>query len=446
MTLALMLPWFPIVLGVGVGGRLLGRRRGFALGFLCAMFWIVLVQASIGSRLWVQSWTVAAVLLGALAIFLMGGWAGELPIAQTSGERGRREENAPSPLKPDASWLAPLDDVATVVDRFDDWLDEHRNDADPCPDFGEFVRSALYQLCKATHVKLYRLLSEGEELLPVREQDPLAELTRVSARHGLLGHVVTTGRSYVAGDPRQGGLIDELAARSDDRRAWVFAVSRGMERLGAVVVGHLDVVPADHKPLLRAAEQMVALFWCALAEALRCRQVGADDPESGLLNRSAFLQVAQQSVRESYALGEPIAVAVIAIEGLRELNDSGRWELADELIRETAGTLRRKVRMDDRLGRFDGSRVVWLLRRVDSELAGLIVKQVMSRLTTLCADQVRWKAHIAMRCGLAGSGCERPDLRTLVCRALAQTHRARVEKLIIASELDAQRATTGSPG
>jgi GGDEF domain-containing protein len=146
-----------------------------------------------------------------------------------------------------------------------------------------------------------------------------------------------------------------------------------------------------------------------------------------------------------------VAIAVIVVEGMRELNDAGRWEVADELVREVADSLRRKVRMDDRLGRFDGSRFIWLLRRVDAELASLIVKQVMARLTTLCGDRTPLHpplrrgergGSITVRCGVVGSGTENPDLRTLVSHALVQSRRARLEHVTIAGELDAQAATT----
>ncbi|MEK7756237.1 MAG: diguanylate cyclase, partial [Planctomycetota bacterium] len=288
--------------------------------------------------------------------------------------------------------------------------------------------------------------------------DALTEPKRISARQGILGHVVTTGRPYVIGDRSQGELIAELAQTIGPIGPigpilWCFAINQGTQRLGAVTAGQLDIVPADNLALLRAVEQLVAQCWCLLAETVHSRTAGQDDPGSGLYNRSAFLQAAQQSLRESYAQGEPVAIAVIAVEGIRELNDAGRWEVADELVREVADSLRRKVRMDDRLGRFDGSRFIWLLRRVDAELASLIVKQVMSSaFGGLCgppqADN-RWSAFggsIAVRCGVVGSGTENPDLRTLVSQALVQSRRARLEHVTIAGELDAQAATTVGAG
>jgi diguanylate cyclase (GGDEF)-like protein len=141
-----------------------------------------------------------------------------------------------------------------------------------------------------------------------------------------------------------------------------------------------------------------------------------------------------------------VAVVVIALERLRQLNDSGRWEVADELVHEASAALRRKVRLDDRLGRFDGSRFILLLRRVDSELASLIVAQIVSRLTATCGDESRWAASIGVRCGLVGSGTENPDIRTLVSRALVQCHRARKEDTQIASDLSPALAVSGSAG
>jgi diguanylate cyclase (GGDEF)-like protein len=440
MTLTLLLPWFPILLAVGLGGRLLGRGRGFALGLVCAMFWVVLVQAAAGTGIWRQPGVVATIFIGAVAIFLMGGWAGTMSINERSSAAASALFRRPSveAVREDAS-LA-LDNFAALIHRFDDWLSEHRDDSDPWPAFGEFIRGVLFQCCKATHVKPYRLLSEGEELAPLREPDPLAEVKRISARQGILGHVVTTGRSYLVGDPSQGELIAQLGQDSPEPIVWCFAVTQGTERLGAVTAGQLDVAPDANRALLRAVEQLVSQCWCMLAETVRSRTAGQDDPGSGLYNRTAFLQAAQQSLRESYAQGEPVAAVVVAVEGLRELNDSGRWEVADELIREVADTLRRKVRMDDRLGRFDGSRFMWLLRRVDTGLASLIVRQVMTRLTELCGDEGRWRSSVAVRCGVVGSGMEKPDLRTLVSRALAQSRRARLERLTIAGELDAHPA------
>ena len=464
VILTLLLPWFPILLGVGVGGRLLGRTRGLALGVLCALFWVVLVQASAGPAIWTNPWAVATIVSGAAAIAAIGRWAGETPGATgclqpvLSSEHGRTSRpchpsTADTAGPPAEEQNAPLQQLSRAIDQFDDWLEEHRNDRNAWPKFDEFVRQVCYQCCRATHVKPYRLLSEGDQLVPLREPDPLVDLESLSARRGIVGHVITTGRSYVAGDPTQGELVEELAhpgyglqttgcslepearSRTCPPIVWCFPIRQGTCRLGVVIAGQLDVVPERNKVLLRAVEQLINQFWCTLTETLRSRTAVQIDPVSGLHTRPAFLRAGEQSLDESYSQGEPVAVAVIAMEGLRELSDSGRWEVADELIQGIADSLRRKVRTDDCLGRFDGSRFIILLRRVDSELASLIVTQIMSRVSAVCSDQARWNVTVGVRCGLAGSGIETPDLRTLVSRALVQCRRARVEDTPIASDL-----------
>src|SRR3990172_1571343 len=105
MTLTLLLPWFPILLGVGVAGRLVGRGRGFALGMVCALFWVVLVQASAGTGMWSQPWIVVTILMGAAAIFLMGGWAGQMPSDNPMPipSRSASDGSGPLPARRDSS-------------------------------------------------------------------------------------------------------------------------------------------------------------------------------------------------------------------------------------------------------------------------------------------------------------------------------------------------------
>ncbi len=438
MNLTLYLPWFPILLAVGIGGRLLGRMRGFALGLLCALFWVVLVQATAGARVWLDLWNVLTILSGSLAIVLMGGWAGEAAAAEEHDRNQSRPAPA-SPANPDTT--ESLDRLSAAFDHFDDWLENHRRDVDPWIHFDEFIRMIAYQCCRATHVKPYRLCAEIEQLVPLRAAGESDEVRNMSARHGIVGHVATTGRPYLAGDARQGELVQRLAESSSEHPAWCFAVSQGSRRLGVVLVGRLDIPPQQHDLLLRTTAQMISFFWSTLLETTTRQSVAAHDPVSGLLNREAFLDQAAQSLEESYHLGEPVAAAVIALEHLRTLNDSGRWEVADQLVHEAGRVLRQKMRADDRLGRFDGSRFVVLLRRVDSELAALIIAQIMTRMTALCGDTARWRAAIGVRCGVVGSGTESPELRALLSGALTQCRRARTEGLAIATDLHASIST-----
>ncbi|HEY3242096.1 MAG TPA: diguanylate cyclase [Phycisphaerae bacterium] len=473
MMLALFLPWVPITLSVAIGARMMRRNRAVLLGVCCALFWIVLSRAGLGPRLWSDAWWILALLIGAGAMIGMALWAGEAtdvaprraailaPLTRDGREsppRGNRSA-ADLPLA-SAAWSAAdgpngARAVPQSIATFDDWLERHRHDPDPWPAFDELIRSLLHQYCGASHVRPFRVLSEGDLLVPLREAgmgtgqresspadpyQPAVGGAVISARQGIIGHVVTSGQTYIAGDPTLGDLIHALAG-DDSPVRWCFAVRNGGRRIGAVAVGQLAPDAgrvAAATGLLDAMEALINLFWTTLAETCRSRVASQNDPVTELLARDAFLTSAATALEESYREHEPVAVAAFAMEGLRRLDDAGLWELSNELVRGMGQLIRRKVRAEDRLGRFDDGRFLLLLRRVDSELARLIVGQLMNKLTAFCRDSLRLGADITMRCGLAGSGTDTPPLAGLIARALTHAHEARARLIPLVSDLTTQ--------
>ena len=433
MNLTLLLPWFPIILAVAVGGRLLDRARGAGLGLLSAMFWILLVQSTAEAPIWSDPVVILSLIVGGSTIVLIGAWSGGSAATEKSPASQRNEARAG--VAGSESERRAFESIHEMVGEFDDWLDVHGDEADPWPRFDEFLRTALFRSCGARHVRTYRVPSEGDELVPLHDVDPLSDAPRLCAREGIVGHVVTTGRPYIARDVTQGDLVRKLAEQSKDPPTWCFIVRRGPRRVGVVVCRQLDIDPLEHRTFLRSIEAVTGQCWNLLAEAHRSRTAELYDPVSKVLTREAFLTVGTGALEASYRQGEPVAVAVVTLERLRQLNDSGQWALADRLIYEVSRRLREKLRADDRVGQFDGSRFLLLLRRVDSELASLIIEQLSVRLNELCDDESRWGVAVKVRCGLAGSGTECPDLADLVSRAVAQCHRARDMDSLVASDL-----------
>jgi len=443
MTMTLLLPWFPIVLVVGIGGHLLGRSRGLGLGVACALFWVVLAQAANSTVLWTDAWTALSLVAGSAAIVCMGAWAGRDASKDLRLDRPDNTERGASQAA--ANVPVVMDELASLTRLFNEWLPDHATQRHPWPAFGEFVRSALYQVCHATHIKPYRFHGDDDSLVPLREADPLSESQKVSTRRGVIGHVLTSGRSFVAGDSSQGPLVEELAAAAERSCAWCFPIIRGSERLGVVVVEHLEINPAADAALLTLMEELIVQFWRTFDATIRHHAAEQTDPVSNLPTRPAFLHCAAQATQDSYAQGEPVALALFSVEGVRELTDHGQWRQADELVAEVSRTLLGKLRTDDRVGRFDGSRFVVLFRRVDTELAALIVNQVMLRLETVCEDEPRWGRVLKVRAALAGSGTDQPELETLVTRTLDQSRRARLENIRTATDLHAGSTTASVP-
>jgi diguanylate cyclase (GGDEF)-like protein len=443
----LLLPWFPVLLSVGVGARLLGKARGLGLGILGAVYWLLLVHAAYGLQIWDGFAAAASIIAGCAAIIAIGAWSGEaaesehrVPVTPASKAPGAARTSTPRTTHQARDTHVSVENdlagrITQILDQHQDWVDDHRYDANPWPHFDELLRSVLYRLCHATHVRPFRLVEGSEELIPLREWDPLTDAPRLSARKGIIGHVLTSGRSYREGDEQHGMLVDRLAEESEEQPVWCFAITHGRRKIGVVTVGALEFETQAQPNLLRAAERLANVLWSQVIELCHSRSATLQDPVSELLTLPAFLRAAERSLHDSYRQGEPVALAVITLEGLRQLNDTGRWELADEFVRGVSNLLKRKVRLDDQLGRFDGSRFILLLRRVDSELASLIIDQLMFRLTAVCEDRARWQVPIHVRCGVVGSGIEQPDLRTLLSEAIQRCHQARQNRAAIASDL-----------
>jgi diguanylate cyclase (GGDEF)-like protein len=351
-------------------------------------------------------------------------WSGTGPAGASIDDRGRRL---------DAVTPATTDGMVFVLDQFEQWAGRIGASSNPWPEFGELVRSSLHQLCGATRVTPYRVTSNGKELRALRDGDSPVQTDRVNTRKGLIGHVFTTGRTYVKSDAANGELIESLAGDGEQGRlAWCFVVRRGNQRIGLVTAGHFADSARAQLPL---AERLISLFWQTTGDVERARRLEQSDPVCGLPSRPAFLETAEGALAETYRQNAPSAVAVLAVEGLRSMNDSGRWEVADDLLRDVSRFLQSRVRNEDRLGRFDGSRFVLLLRGVDSELATLIVRQIMAQMGTLCGDTGRWGASLKVRCGLSGSGSGQPSLRDLVSAALRQVQLSREQNRQISSDI-----------
>ncbi|MCO6436332.1 MAG: diguanylate cyclase [Phycisphaerae bacterium] len=435
MSLALFLPWFPILLAVGLGGRLLGRSKGYALGLMCALFWIALVHLSTGGAAWQQAGALVTLLSGSVAIITMGGWAGESGAAtdqrrrEPAEETGGRAEASATPLRGASALPDDLHRLTEMIERFDEWLAENEQTEDLWPAFDAYVRGALRLCCGATRVRPYRVTGDGAWLEPLRIEHAAMDRRRVSADEGLLGEVLAARVAYVGGAGRQAErAADEGGTKSEAKPAWCFPVLDGGQALGVVWVGQVELSPLRQRAMLSLAERWIAQCWRNLVDTARRRLAAMTDPTSAVHTRDSFLELAGGDVAGAYALGEPVALAVVALEGLRELNDNGRWEVADEIVRDVGAILRSRVRADDRVGRFDGSRFLVLLRRVDAELSQLIVRQLLERLARLCEGEAQRDAKVGVRLGVAVSGSEMPELRVLLARALDHCRKARLEK------------------
>lgn len=315
------------------------------------------------------------------------------------------------------------------------WLNQHREYSSLWSSFDQVIREALTEHLGATRVRCYRVQSGSETLKRLEQGRTGPPTNEPSARTGVLGHVATTGREFVAEDAAHGPLVDALAAESPEGWSWVWPVQDTERTLGVIAIGHLQDPAILTSTTRTTVGQALTLYWRHIDCLERLRINQRLDHASGVLTRNDFFALAEQALADSYAAHEPVVVVTLRLEGLRRLDDEGRWHERDQLIQRIGHAMGRRVRSDDLIGRFADDRFVVLLRRLDSGLGALIAEKLLDT----AGDQITALADeghaIKIRAGLAGSGLNRPDLEALLVGAFDAVERARLAKERLATDL-----------
>lgn len=168
-------------------------------------------------------------------------------------------------------------------------------------------------------------------------------------------------------------LVREIARlerrRVDGDRAWL----RYAESLEA---GLLSLQRA-RLSALRARIEHAALRRRHHALALQALQ----DPLTGLPNRRAWEQSLDGMAAASP--GEPMAVAMIDLDGFKQTNDRYSHAVGDAVLKTIAATLRRLVRVDDLIARFGGDEFVALLPSTSLATATAVFERAVSEVAAL---------------------------------------------------------------
>jgi len=361
----------------------------------------------------------------------------------------------PSP-RTDAAWPGPGTGAAPPVAAdarsetpqmcatFVEWAESLEPDAPIWPAFDQLVREMLTEHLGAGRVRCFAVEPTEQQLCSLAQREE-ADAPPQSARTGILGHVVTTGDEFIAEDGAHGELLDQLAAEGENRWDWVWPVRSRGATVGLLAVGRL---PQAWRAERQTIGQLVGAFWAHVACLDELRIARRTDKASGVLTRGDFFEAASRATADAYEDNEPIVVAALALEGLRGLDDVGRWRTRDELVERLGRLVRRRMRSDDVIGRFSDDRFVVLLRRLDSGLGRLIAEKLLhvanSQIVAPLVERAGGAARIQLRIGLAGSGLERKSFESLMVSAFETVERARRQGVPISTDIE-DSALAGVP-
>ena len=374
---------------------------------------------------------------------LGGAIAGYLAIAVgvwlSLGRRVRgRSASAGADLAPASSQSAAASkrggSASRAVRSFLTWCDEDYPEANPWNPFDQLIREMITELLGGVRVRCYQVLPGDQQLRSLSRLDRPDD--GECARSGILGHVATTGCEFVAGDPAHGELVHQRAKSTDEVWDWICPIRQGNRTVGLVAVGRLSPDAGFDRERRQELSVLITTFWRHVACLERLGIAERTDKISGLLTRGDFLEVATHALADSHAENEPVAVVVLALEGLRRLDDVGRWQDRDALVESIGLLAKQRIRTDDVIGRFSDDRFVLLLRRLDSGLGRLIAGKIQSMAQQRMSQAEDLGAMLRARVGLTGSGFSKQPLQKLLAAAFDAAEMARKQDAAIYCDLD----------
>lgn len=152
-------------------------------------------------------------------------------------------------------------------------------------------------------------------------------------------------------------LITVIDARPVRNQALLFV-------LQLFLAGLLPLAAACLGLVLRLRQELIP-------ELLRLAQI---DPLSGIYNRRAFTEAAEQALARAREAGLPLALALIDVDFFKQVNDNHGHDAGDTVIRRVAERLRAAVRTGDLVGRLGGDEFAILV-----QLPGPAAAQMMER-------------------------------------------------------------------
>jgi len=228
------------------------------------------------------------------------------------------------------------------------------------------------------------------------------------ARLGTLDAVVATGAVTIAAAASAFWAWRPSAASEAAKRATGDGSLEPEAMTGAGVRSDASTPPTDDEQSLRLARELRG----TIAELLAARQtielqraelerVAVTDAATSVASRRAILARLRAEVAEARRYSHPVAVALLDLDGLAELNRAHGVAIGDLILRELALRLRLRMREADALGRVTGDTFLAILPHTDEQGAAIFAEALRTRLTAKPVSTDAGQVNVTVSIGLA---------------------------------------------
>jgi two-component system cell cycle response regulator len=203
-------------------------------------------------------------------------------------------------------------------------------------------------------------------------------------------------------------LLPRLKSNELDPVPVLVASSRSQtsDRIRGLQLGADDYLslPCDPAELLARAKllrtKLVQDKIRKLAVALE--QMVVSDPLTGLNNRRYLMDRLTQEMQRSDRHGEPLAFAMVDLDGFKPINDQFGHVIGDKVLRAVGNTISRCVRVSDVASRYGGDEFAIILPQTPPEGAMRVCERILRSVSELqLQDEQGTPCKVTASLGLA---------------------------------------------
>src|SRR5438270_2259725 len=196
--------------------------------------------------------------------------------------------------------------------------------------------------------------------------------------------VVSSGRSFLAGDPRElAASLPRLAAAGSSNCALLLPLAERGE-VEAVVV----VAGGGSDTFTQQAAELATVLVDQAATALalvRARAEAGTDAITGGMNHRAMRRRLDEEIGRAQRSGSPLSSLLIDLDNFKLVNDRHGHPAGDAMLRDVVHALVGEFRAFDRVARYGGVEFVVILPNADLESAAAAATRALERLRELPA-------------------------------------------------------------
>jgi diguanylate cyclase (GGDEF)-like protein len=163
------------------------------------------------------------------------------------------------------------------------------------------------------------------------------------------------------------------------------------------------------RPTLEVLASHVAVSLANARMMKRLEEMATTDGLTGLYNKRALTEAAQQKLKSAGRFKKPLSVLVCDIDHFKKVNDTYGHDFGDLVIKGFGDVLKRTKRDTDVVGRFGGEEFVLVCEETDAEGAALLAERVRAELEATSFNAESGPVRVTCSVGVATFPAAGPD-------------------------------------